>query len=152
MGEILNQETERLQEILKSSFTKIADTYGRDENEKEAIKRLFEIVPLDMGFELISFVETQLNEIARLGNINTFQMQQMEYSAEMGAFIIIYYKFYNSVIEKDPSKTVLSGDPIFFAFRNLIRLLFSRVSGGGDRQLALAKINAEAQKVTYMQR
>lgn len=145
-------ENQQLQDILKSSFQKLGDVYGQNDEEKEAIKKLYEIVPLDMGMELISFVETQLNRIARLGDINTFQMQQMMYSAEMGAFIIIYYKFYHSIVAKDPSKTVLAGDPIFISYRNLIRLMFSRVAKGNDRQMELERIRADASKVTYVNR
>lgn len=98
----------------------------------------------DLSRECISYVLTQLNEHARLGHITQEQFQLLVSEAEDGLFELVFIKNYTRDL------TLLL--PVHTAFQNFMRLLFTRVFMGRDRDLAKLEIDARRQLIVQPQR
>lgn len=113
-----NEEIDRISEQVKAACMDIG--------APEALSR-----------ECISYVLTQLNEYGRLGHITQEQFQLIVSEAEDGLFELVFIKNYTRDL------TLLL--PVHTAFQNFMRLLFTRVFNGRDRDLAKLEIEVRRQ-------
>ena len=87
--------------------------------------------------DVISYVQRQLNDIARMGNIIDAQYRIVLTETLDDLFVLIYINHY------EPGKPALEKDPLFTSSKNLIKYLLSRVLGGKDYALELEEIKAK---------
>ena len=87
--------------------------------------------------DVIAYIQRQLNDIARMGNINDSQYRIVLTETLDDLFVLIYINHY------EPNKPALEKDPLFTSSKNLIKYLLSRVVGGLDYKLEMAEIVAK---------
>lgn len=117
-----------------------------------------------LAHDVIAYIQRQLNEQARLGFLNDQQEQMLRANAVEDLFILIYVKHYDSyfaVQERGPRDekgnetlvtkykvlSALEKDPVFTSANNLMKMLFSRVQRGRDRELEKMRIEASRKVV-----
>jgi hypothetical protein len=87
--------------------------------------------------DVIAYIQRQLNDIARMGNINDSQYRIILTETLDDLFVLIYINHYES------GKPALEKDHLFTSSKNLVKYLLSRVVGGKDYALELEEIKAK---------
>ncbi len=95
------------------------------------------LIKEELAVDVITYIQRQLNDVARMGKINGRQYALMLKEAEIGLFELIYIKHYPQDTE------AYDHDPLFISATNLQRLLFNRVLDGRDRELALKDMESK---------
>lgn len=101
------------------------------------------IIQDQLGWDVITFILRQLNDETLKGNINQAQLYVMLDDASLDLCNLIYIKNY------EQGKHLIEKDPLHTSAQNLLRILFTRVVGGLDRQVILEEIRAR-QPVNYV--
>jgi len=137
-------------------------TGARPENEFEALYQKFMATCLvkakdDAGNDIIlvndmlaqdviAYIQRQLNDIARMGDINDSQYRIILTETLDDLFVLIYVNHY------EVGRPALEKDPLFTSSKNLIKYLLSRVIGGKDYKLEMAEIQAKQNVQNVMAR
>ena len=87
--------------------------------------------------DVIAYIQRQLSDIARMGNINDAQYRLILTETLDDLFVLIYINHY------EVGKPALEKDPLFTSSKNLIKFLLSRVVGGKDYKLEEKEIEAK---------
>jgi len=87
--------------------------------------------------DVIAYIQRQLNDIARMGDINDAQYRIILTETLDDLFVLIYINHYEN------GKPALEKDPLFTSSKNLIKYLLSRVLGGKDYKLEMEEIKAK---------
>lgn len=118
--------------ITEDEFKKLLETYI--ESNRSTDKKNPFIYDEELMNSAIKYMYRQINESTKLGSLNHQQFLQAVSDAEYGLFLEVYLNNY--------SDDLIKKDPLFISCVNTIRLLFSRVYNGADRNLALAEIQS----------
>lgn len=119
------------QKFMATCMVKAKDEHGED----------IVLVNDMLAQDVIAYVQRQLNDIARLGDINDAQYRLILTETLDDLFVLVYINHY------EVGKPALEKDPIFTSSKNLIKYLLSRVLGGKDRKLELAEIESKQQNL-----
>lgn len=101
------------------------------------------IVKDQLGWDVITFILRQLNDETLKGTINEAQLHVMLEDASLDLCNLIYIKNYEA------GKHLIEKDPLHTSAQNLLRILFTRVVGGKDRELLKLEIQAK-QPISYV--
>lgn len=96
------------------------------------------IVEDELAYEAIGYIIRQLNDATLLADLNNRQYEISLTDAILDYNILVYIKHYK------PGMPVVENDPLYTSGVNIMRLMFSRVLGGKDRQLEIENIRAKA--------
>lgn len=121
----VSMDIEAAKEEFLNSFR---DSSGELQNEK-------------LATDVINYVSRQLNKNSLAGFINLTQYFEILPEAEMGLFELIYFENYV------PGEDLIDKDPYFISGRNYLRLMFTRVLYGRDRDIILAEIESRKQYI-----
>lgn len=119
MGFVSDDEFKKLKEQYKSTNTMVNKKFKYEET---------------MVDSAIDYMQRQINDSTKLGTLNHQQFLQAVSESEQGLFIEVYLNNY--------SDDLIAKDPFFISCVNALRLLFSRVYNGRDRDIVLAEINS----------
>jgi len=95
------------------------------------------LVTDQLAYDGIAYILRQLNDIARLGDVNVVQSRTLLVKALQDWFVLVYINHY------DNAKRPIEKDPFYTSGYTLICLLFSRVEAGRDRKLLIEELKAK---------
>jgi hypothetical protein len=127
-------------DMLYQKFMATCMVKAKDEEGKDII-----LINDLLAQDVIAYIQRQLNDIARMGNINDSQYRIILTETLDDLFVLIYINHY------EVNKPALEKDPMFTSSKNLCKYLLSRIIGGKDYALELEEIKAK-QNVQLVQR
>lgn len=117
-----------------SQVIKERDTTGKE------VERVEQIVNSPLAIDCLAYIQRQLNNSSFLGYITTGQHELLLRSSIRGLFKLVYVKHYQA------DEDLIDKDPIYESCKNLLILLWTRPLLGRDRQLELARLDAQRQQ------
>lgn len=117
-------------------FSKLYEQYMKS-FESTSIGK-FNVNP-ELANEIVKYIMRQVNEFSKMAKLNREEYSIMLKQAEKGLYILCYVTYYDT--------NLIDKRPIFISGTNLLRLMYSRVLDGRDREVVLAEIDTRRQVI-----